>query len=114
MYGMKLKDDPVASDRLARGLSTVALEDRKGSAFGLKSEEDIRKFEELNGFKILPDYDNLNINSLDNMINTHLDLPKLSYTEWNVQDMRSSDAYSQGPRSARNLLGNAAATNFNF
>ena len=84
--------------RLAKGLSTVELNrtNRQNLSnqseiqkYGLQTEEDVRKFEELNGIKITPDYDNLNEQSMD-LLKT-VDLPKLSYTSWNIKDLQSTD-----------------------
>ena len=84
--------------RLANGQSTVELNRTKGQNFskqseiqkyGLQTDEDVRKFEELNGIKITPDYDNLNEQSMD-LLKT-VDLPKLSYTSWNIKDLQSTD-----------------------
>ena len=49
----------------------------------------MRKFEELNGIKVRPDYDNMNEQSMELML-TKMDLPKLSYTSWNVKDFQSN------------------------
>ena len=59
-YGMTFQNNPTSSARLAEGLSTVALENKVTGIYGLKSAEDVKKFEELNGMKITPDYDNMN------------------------------------------------------
>ena len=98
-YGITFQENPNSTLRLANGLSTVELNNRRSRAsnsenhrqseiqkYGLKSDEDIKKFEELNGIKITPDYDQMNDQSME-LMNTLKDLPKLSYTSWNAKDL---------------------------
>ena len=50
------------------------------------------------------------------LMNTLNDLPKLSYTSWNVKDLQMTDGGQRSqiePQSAKHLT-NAGATNFNF
>ena len=48
-------DNPNATARLSQGLSSVKLENQRKSEFGLSSLEDIKKFNELNGFENIPE-----------------------------------------------------------
>ena len=56
-YGMSFVDNPNATARLSQGLSSVKLESQRKSEFGLSSVEDIKKFNELNGFDNTPVFD---------------------------------------------------------
>ena len=51
---MSFIDNPNATARLSQGLSSVKLESQRKSEFGLSSLEDIKKFNELNGFDNMP------------------------------------------------------------
>ena len=95
-YGITFQENPNSTLRLANGLSTIELTSDRTRAqnnsnqseiqkYGLQTDEEVRKFEELNGIKITPDYDNLNEQSMD-LLKT-VDLPKLSYTSWNIKDL---------------------------
>ena len=80
----------MATVRLAHGLSSVVLESANDTMYGLKTPGDVKKFEELNGFKVTPDYDNMNENSMAEMMDTVTkDLRQLSYASWNVKDLQS-------------------------
>ena len=53
-YGLSFQDNPLATARLANGLSSVRLQQENKTAFDLKTPKEIKKFEELNGFKYQP------------------------------------------------------------
>ena len=53
-YGIKFGENPESTQRLFKGVSTVDIDKKKAGMYGLSSEEDVRKFEELNGFKLSP------------------------------------------------------------
>ena len=53
-YGLSFQDNPLATARLANGLSSVRLQQETKTAFDLKTPKEIKKFEELNGFKYEP------------------------------------------------------------
>jgi len=90
-FGMTFKDNPIANARLSNGLSTVALEDKREYAFGLKTESDLRKFEEMNGFSLTPDINNLNQQSKLEMMQTLGNSPHLSNMSWNPRDLVSRE-----------------------
>ena len=100
----------MANERLSHGLSSVHLENKRTYKFGLKTEEDIRKFEELNGIKVTPDYANLNDQSLDQMDM----MGKMSYTSWNVKDLQSQSEQQSIMMGSARQVANPGATNFDF
>ena len=76
-YGVKFQNSPIANARLSNGLSSVVLvKNDSSNMYGLKTIQEVKNFEDLNGIKLssFADYDNLNEQS---MLAT-ADLPQMS------------------------------------